>query len=120
MQILKKIGNTICFFLIIFLIFSIIKNYKSVRDGGSVIDEARKEEEKLKNEEEALKKQISEAQSSQFIEKQLRDKLGYAKEGEVVIVLPPPEELKKLAPARIQEEEYVPEANWRKWKDLFF
>lgn len=67
-----------------------------------------------------LEKQLSETESSQFVDKQLRDKLGFAKEGEVVIVLPEQNELKKLAPPKIIEEEYVPQANWEKWKKLFF
>ena len=65
-----------------------------------------------KNEE--LKVKLQEAQSREFIEKIARDKLGLAKEGETVVILPPSEpEVTKSA-----EEKIIP--NWQKWWKLFF
>lgn len=60
--------------------------------------------------------------SPEFIEKEARDKLGLAKPGEVVVVLPPEDVLRRLAPINSEEEESVGEAGWpvwRQWVRLF-
>ena len=75
--------------------------------------------EKMKAENAALEAQIAQTQGSAFIEKQIRDKLGLAKTGEAIVVLPDAEILKKLAPQIPVEENSLPDSNWRKWMKLF-
>ncbi len=42
-----------------------------------------------------------------------------AKEGEIIIVLPDEEILGTLAPNLEEEEEALPDPNWKKWLKLF-
>jgi hypothetical protein len=42
------------------------------------------------------------------------------KEGEVIVVLPDEDILRKLAPLLPTEENTLPEPNWKKWEKLFF
>lgn len=89
----------------------------SVRDR---VDSARREVEKLEAEQNELKKKLETASSEAFIEEVARDKLGLAKTGETVVVLPDEEFLKTLAPS-LEAEESEPEMpNWRKWVEKFF
>lgn len=120
MQILKRFAGIILLILIILLTISIGENYLKLQKAGKIINEARGEVQKQEDEQRTLEKQLKEAESQEFVEKQLRDKLGMAKEGEVVIVLPEAESVRSLAPKRKFEEELPKEANWRKWKKLFF
>lgn len=120
MSFIKKFTGFILVILIALLSFSIVSNYTRLSKAGNTIEEARSKVEKLQQEQMTLEKQIAETESQQFIERQLRDKLGLAKEGEVVIVLPDENELRKLAPPKIPKEEYIQEKNWKKWEKLFF
>lgn len=59
------------------------------------------------------------AQSPNFIEREVRNKLGLAREGEAVVVLPDSDTLKKLAPQIPTQTETLPDPIWRKWLKLF-
>lgn len=75
--------------------------------------------EALKKENEELQRKIRETQSEEFIEKQIRDKLGLVKEGEIVVVLPDEETVRSFAPKIENEEDILPDPNWKKWLNLF-
>ncbi len=110
-------------YLIIFVSFLLILSLvKNIIKTGEVRKEIAKEKDKverLKTENERLKRETQEVESQAFIEKQLRDKLGLARKGEVVLVLPDEETLQKLAPQIPQEEETLPDPNWKRWLNLF-
>lgn len=73
--------------------------------------------EELETTNEKLKEQLEYVQGEQFIEKEARDKLGMAREGETVVMLP--ENLGQVAGLKKEEEEQnLP--NWEKWLKLFF
>jgi cell division protein FtsB len=119
MNLSKIVTISMCIIAII-LTVSGISTYTKLNKAKVTIEEARISAEKLEKEQQNLKDQINQAENGQFVEKQLRDKLGMAKTGEVVLVLPDESTLKRLAPAKIPEEEYVPKKNWEKWKEIFF
>jgi cell division protein FtsB len=66
-----------------------------------------------------LDQEVIRITSADFIEKQIRDNLGLAKEGEIVVVLPDDEVLRQLAPETEEEKASLPELNWQKWAHLF-
>ncbi len=105
--------------LALFLLVSTIRNIGRVRSINSAVQAEKDKVEKMKEENAALEAQIAETQGSAFIEKQIRDKLGLAKEGEAIVVLPDAEILKKLAPQTPVEQNSLPDPNWRKWVKLF-
>ena len=90
---------------------SIIKTQKLAQDRVNAIEE-------LKRENEILKNKIEIEQSQEFIEKEIRNKLDYSKEGEIVLILPPDEELERYKPKIIQNEA-VNTPNWKKWAWMF-
>lgn len=120
MSIFKNIPVILMVVVAVVLIISGIGTYSKLNKAKGTIEEARLAAEKLENERSNLQKQITQTEGTQFIEKQLRDKLGYAKTGEIILVLPDEQELKRLAPPRVVEAEYTPKKNWEKWKELFF
>ena len=107
--------------VIIFMILasSLIKSLKRIKEGNTVIEKTKVKLEKINEENKKLAEQLEVTLSEEFIEKQLRDKLGLAKEGEIIIILPEASIVKKLAPQIPEEEEVKPKPNWRKWLELF-
>ncbi len=117
---LKKYSRLLLIFVFLFLAFSLAKNLFKVYDIRKSIEREKQKIAKLQAEQEELKRQTAKVEGSEFIEKQLRDKLGLAKPGEVVLVLPDEDSLRKLAPHIPEEEQTLPEPNWKRWLKLFF
>ncbi len=107
-------------FVTAFFGISLIKNIVRVAKAKEQIVEISQAVEKLQKQNNELKMRLTEVDSQAFTETQLRDKLGLAKPGETVVVLPDIEILKKLAPTDTSEPTALPEANWEKWYKLFF
>ncbi|MFZ5932698.1 MAG: FtsB family cell division protein [Patescibacteria group bacterium] len=115
--------NLLTYFLLflglVFLI-SLVRNISRVLEARKRIGRAESRVEKLKEENEEIKRKLAEVKGEEFIEKQLRDRLGLAKEGEIVVVLPDEEILRKIAPPVPEEEDTLPDPTWKKWLKLFY
>ncbi len=106
--------------MLIVLGFSVIQNANKVIATRRDIETEREKVTKMKEVNASLEKSIAEAQSAIFIEKQVRDRLGLAKAGESIVILPDVETVRKLAPKIASEESVLPDPNWKKWEKLFF
>jgi cell division protein FtsB len=104
---------------ILLLIISLARNITKIRQAQEKIQEKKEEVEKLEERNKKLKEQFEKVSSEEFAERELRDKLGLAKEGEIIIVLPDEATLRKLIPELKEEEEVLPDPNWKKWLKLF-
>ena len=116
---ISRLGAYLALFVVIILGFSIMRNIGKV---AAIRDEVEKEKmavAKLKRENDDLAKKVESIQGVEFMEAQLRNKLGLAKPGETVVILPDRETLIKLAPRTDLEEETLPDPNWKKWIKLF-
>ena len=60
-----------------------------------------------------LKAKLDEVNSPEFVEREAREKLGYGREGEVILLLP--EQERESSYAKATEDK----PNWRKWWDLY-
>ena len=110
------------YFLILLLIIfstSLAINIGKIKKFNKTISEKEEKIAKIKKENEEIKKKLEEAKSQEYIEKQLRDSLGLAKEGEIVVVLPDEDTLRNLAPKLEKEESTLPDPNWKRWLKLF-
>jgi len=105
-------------FLLI-LLGSLLKSMQRAKNAESLIEKSQAKLDKTKQEEKELQSKLEMTQSEAFIEEQLRDKLGLAKEGEIILVLPDDETLRKLAPIMPKEEKVKPKPNYIKWLELF-
>lgn len=116
----KYLFTIVTIFLVFFLGFSFLRNIGKVSKVKKEIKEREMRVENLRTENERLKSTLTQTQSGEFVEKQIRDKLGLAKEGEIVLVMPDAEILQKLAPDLPKNEASLPLKNWEKWYRLFF
>lgn len=106
--------------LVVLLSISLIRNIIKISQVRRRIDEEAARIEGLKEENLKLQKRLEDIQSDRYIESELRDKLGLAKGGETILVLPEENVVKSLAPESSDEQEALPEPNWKKWVMLFF
>jgi cell division protein FtsB len=110
------------YFLLILLVLlgvSLLRNYQRVKRVDEQIKDKEAEVNEVQKEGQELSQKLEVAQSPKYVESQLRDKLGLAKEGEIVVILPPDDVLRKIAPQYEEQEEVLPEPNWRRWMKLF-
>ena len=113
------LGYTI-WFLTVLLLISTVRNIGRVINIRKQVEVERQKVEKMQADNVKLQVQIAEAQGQDFIEKQIRNKLGLTKEGEAMVVLPDESIVRSLAPSLTSEEETLPDPNWKKWEKLFF
>ncbi len=116
---LRKYWRYLLLSLSVLFVISLVRNAFRILAASKKIDAAKSRVESLSEDNEELKRQLALAQSEAFIETQFRDRLGLAKEGEIIVVLPDEETLRKIAPATIEEEETLPDPPWKKWLKLF-
>ena len=119
----EKLKNYLGYFLVfigLLLILSLVRNILKTSEAKKKIEKERIRVENLKKENEELEKKLQETSGVEFTEKQLRDKLGLAKEGEIVVVLPEEKVLENLVPKIPEEEETLPDPIWKKWLKLFY
>jgi cell division protein FtsB len=115
----KKLIGIGIWILIVILLASTVKNLGKVAGIKSAVQVEKVKIEKMKEENAKLQAQITQIQSPEFIESQIRNKLGLVKTGEAMVILPDAETLRKLAPQMPVEENTLPDPNWKKWIKLF-
>lgn len=119
-NLMRKAGGWAVWGLILLLVLNLAKDVGRARDIDEQINDEKLKLAKIEAENKRLELELARAQSENFIEKQVRDKLGLGREGEAIVVLPDAETLRKLAPVIKTEEVKLPDPNWLKWKKLFF
>lgn len=115
-----RIWGYLAWLLIIILAFSVVGNIRRVASIRSAVGVEQAKVDKIKEENAKLEAEIAQTSSATFIEQQVRDKLGLAKVGEAIVVLPDDETLRKLAPQVQVEADTLPDPNWKRWLKLFF
>ena len=119
-NIVNIIGLLLSLVLFMVLFTSLLRNLKRINEGKRLIQKSEAKLLAAKQENEKLWDQLEIIQSEEYVEKQLRNKLGLVKEGEIVIVLPEADIVKKLAPIVPEEEEIKPKPNYLKWLEMFY
>ena len=106
--------------LFVFLFaFSLFRNILKINEAKNRIEREKEKIVKLEKEGQILEEELKKMQGNEFLETQLRDKLGLAKKGESVVILPDSETLKKLVPEIPDEKDYLPDPIYVKWMKLF-
>ncbi len=112
--------RVVLYIVIMFLVVSLGSNFGRLRRIRSEIKRTELDLSLLWQENEVLKKNFSEVGSPDYRETQIREKLGLAREGEIVLVLPDPEVLRQLSPrVEMGETEKNSKPNWVLWWELF-
>lgn len=116
----KVAAQPVVRFIVIFasaiMSFGLIRTLVDTWQKGDVVGKQRSELEAIERQHAELENKLKEATSSSFVEREARNKLGFIKEGETVILMgtPTPEE---NGP---QNSTGTPLSRWEKWWKLFF
>lgn len=113
-----KIVIIIAALILIFIVYNFMVRIFTAFKAGDRLTEAANRLHTLEIQNKDLKAQLKEVTSPDYIEKQARDKLGLAKEGEVVVVIPE-ERIKQVLGLGKESPEEEKLANWLGWVRLF-
>ena len=116
---IEKFGNLFLVLLLMIVGISVVRSISNYREASRQIKSEEKKLDSIAKENQNLREELEKVHSVGFIEKQLRDTLGLAKDGEIVLILPDEEVVKKFAPEYDEEEETLPDPNWKQWLNLF-
>lgn len=97
--------------------YNLISQIISATKSGERLSEAAEVVYKLEMKNKELKKRLDEIQSPDFIEEEVRNKLGLGKKGETVVIIPE-EKLKLVMGASAAAQ--IRFSNWLGWWRLFF
>lgn len=112
-----KLIFTLLLVLGLYLIGTSLNDIWELKKRGEETQRVQVKLEKVKKEREDLQKRLEYVKSTEFIEKEAREKLGRSKPGETILILPENVE-KVMGVEEEQKKEELP--NWRLWYDLFF
>lgn len=99
--------------IVLILGYNSIKKIKDFKLTSQTVENRQAYLESLKKQNAELKKELTYKESSQFAEIEIRNKLGLAKPGETVVIVPKREETSDQRP-----ETKAQKPNWVKWKEL--
>lgn len=102
----------------LYLIVVLSRDLWQVLGSRSRISEAEEQVKILEKEQREFKDELERVNADGFVEKEARDKLLLAKEGEVVLLLPQQQNL-EVRDDNLEEDQKELE-NWEKWWNLFF
>lgn len=112
--------NLILVFAVIVLFLLGLNSFKRILSLEGTSKNVEKEEAKLetlRSENASLKQELQYKKSQRFAEQEIRNKLGLAKEGEEVIVVPKKDDGEGSSQETVNKRQ-VP--NWKKWQRIFF
>ncbi|MBI2021939.1 septum formation initiator family protein [Candidatus Daviesbacteria bacterium] len=113
----KSVTIVITLLVSILILLGLSRQILDALNSGKRIEVALDKVNKLQQENNQLKKKLSEVQSTDFLEQTARDKLGFSKKGETVIIIPDELMNKVLGENKRVEEEKI--SNWQGWLRLF-
>ncbi|MFH0864385.1 MAG: septum formation initiator family protein [Candidatus Gottesmanbacteria bacterium] len=111
----KKIINLLIIIIGLFLIINLTRSIREILQAGDRIKNTENQVNELQNKNKDLKKKLAEVESPAYLEKTAREKLGLAREGEIVVIMPSPNTVIDLSGAHDANL-----SNWEKWRNLFF
>jgi cell division protein FtsB len=111
--------NYLLIFLLLVFSISLFRSARKVGEAEEIVRLAEERIDKIAQENEALESDLDFVGKEVYFETQLRDKLGMAKENEIVVVLPEERIVRSFAPPLNKTEISLPDSNWRKWLKVF-
>lgn len=114
---LKKIIIGLVVLVILVIAYNLIKQITESTKSGERLSEAADEVYKLEIKNKTLKQKLLQIQSPQFIEAEIRNRLGLTKIGETLVVIPE-DKLKSVLGASSSAVIRLP--NWLGWLKVFF
>lgn len=113
----KKIGIVIALILLFIFVFNLINQIILTLRSGERLNIEIEKLHQLESQNKNLKKRLMEVNTKDFLEREARDKLGLAKEDEILIIIPDEKIESILQEQKPREESSLP--NWQGWVRIF-
>lgn len=114
----KKIGLGLIMLIALLLAYNLVNQIYDAVKSGERLSQQLEEVYQLEAQNRQLKKRLSEIQSDDFLEEQARNKLGFGKTGETVIIIPEEKIRQILGATASAQEARLP--NWLGWLKVFW
>lgn len=115
---IKKIALVLIVLVILAVAYNLVTQIMGAIKSGERLSAAADVVYKLEAKNKLLKDRLNQIQSLEFIEQEIRNKLGFAKKGETVVVIP--EDKLKLVLGASSSAQSVRLPNWLGWVKVFF
>lgn len=115
---IKKIVLGLIVLVILVIAYNLIIQIMEATKSGERLSQAAEVVYRLEIKNKQLKKKLSQIRAPEFIEEEIRNKLGLAKKGETVVVIP--EEKLKLVLGASSSAQNIRLPNWLGWLRVFF
>lgn len=112
----RQIGGCIIIGLGVLMAIRSGRTIIGLLQAGGPLTEARQELVEVEVENQKLRKRLADVESPLFVEQEARNKLGYGREGEVILVLPKDAEAGPSGQTQASEEK---KPHWKQWWDLY-
>ncbi len=120
-QKIESLSAYLLFFLFIVIGFSFLRNVYRAKAVHGQIEVAKKQLAELQLKKNQLRNELDEIQSREYLDKEAHDKLNLVYKGEVVLVLPEEDVLRRFSPrTQKHKEELRPLSSWQAWLKLFW
>lgn len=113
----KRIILGIIVLIIVFVAYNLINQIISATKSGERLSQAADAVYQLENTNKALRNKLSQVQSPEFMESEIRNKLGLAKKGETLVVITEDKLKSVLGVSQIAQ---IRLPNWQGWLKVFF
>jgi cell division protein FtsB len=110
----KKWASWVVLILGVVMVFRVGGNVVRLWKAGRWVEEATQSVKEAQEENQRLKAKLGEVQTPEFMEREAREKLGYGREGEIVLVMPDEQNSKSEILSSKEDE-----ANWVRWRQLY-
>lgn len=114
----KKVVILSSIIIVIIILFGLIKQISEALQAGDRLEKAASDLFKLQEENQELKKRLSETEDSTFLEEQARNKLNLARENETVVIISDKEIKRVIEAGKPKKQVKLP--NWQGWLKLFY
>lgn len=114
---LKKLILGLIIIIVLIIAYNLIRQIMEAVKSGERLSESAEAVYKLEIKNKELKEKLTQIKSPEFLEEEIRNRLGFAKPGETVVVIPQ-EKLKLILGASASAEVRLP--NWLGWLKVFF
>lgn len=114
---IKKVALGLIILVVLVVAYNLVTQIKDAVKSGERLSQSADVVVTLEAKNKALKKKLTEIQSPDFIEEQIRNKLGLTKKGETVVVIPE-DKMKLVLGASKSAQIRLP--NWLGWVKVFF
>lgn len=119
-QSISSFSQLVAIIALILISLSVVRSIVKIVSAQRQVEGARLLLQKEQAKQQELKEKLTKVQSLEYKEREARDKLGLAREDEIVVIMPDEDVLRRISPRSTDARLKAPrDPNWKRWLKLF-